>query len=209
MTRTLVFCLVMIILVVLTASCGAGEGSGSSWFSSAQTAAMKAGETTTERPSSTQPTTTPQAAAGSPPIFPNASLHPGATNPDVTQENIKSTICKSGFTKTVRPPAAYTGNLKRQQMRDEGLPGSPSDYEEDHLISLELGGAPRDPKNLWPQPYENKGDKLAKTGSGSETKDKVENETNKLVCSRKMSLSEAQQRIASNWYQLGVDEGVS
>jgi len=27
---------------------------------------------------------------------------------------------------------------------------APSHYEEDHLISLELGGNPRDPKNLWP-----------------------------------------------------------
>ncbi|MBV9453270.1 MAG: hypothetical protein JOZ19_04005, partial [Rubrobacter sp.] len=112
------------------------------------------------------------------------------------------------FTKTVRPPANYTDDLKRQQMHDEGLPGGPSDYEEDHLISLELGGAPKDPKNLWPEPYETKGDKLANTGTGSETKDKVENETNKLVCSGKMTLSDAQQKIASNWYQLGVNEGV-
>jgi hypothetical protein len=28
----------------------------------------------------------------------------------------------------------------------------PSAYEEDHLIPLELGGAPRNPKNLWPEP---------------------------------------------------------
>jgi hypothetical protein len=30
--------------------------------------------------------------------------------------------------------------------------GSPSEYEEDHFIPLELGGAPRNPKNLWPEP---------------------------------------------------------
>ena len=28
-----------------------------------------------------------------------------------------------------------------------------SDYQEDHLISLELGGNPTDPRNLWPEPY--------------------------------------------------------
>ena len=34
---------------------------------------------------------------------------------------------------------------------------STADYEEDHLIPLELGGAPRDPNNLWPEPrYGNK-----------------------------------------------------
>jgi hypothetical protein len=203
----MVFCSALAVLVVLATSCGAGGGSESSSSSGQTTSAKESKATTAERTSSTRPGTTPQAAEGSPPIFPDASSHPGATNPDVTQENIESTICKSGFTKTVRPPATYTDDLKRQQMRDERLPGSPSDYEEDHLISLELGGAPKDEKNLWPEPYENKGDKLAKAGTGSETKDKVENETNKLVCSGKMTLSEAQQKIASNWYQLGVDEG--
>jgi hypothetical protein len=32
------------------------------------------------------------------------------------------------------------------------LGGSPSLDEEDHLIPLELGAAPRNPKNLWPEP---------------------------------------------------------
>ena len=43
----------------------------------------------------------------------------------------------------------------------------------------------------------------------SETEDKVENETNKLVCSGKMSLGEAQQRIATDCLKLGKEEGVS
>ena len=33
-----------------------------------------------------------------------------------------------------------------------GETGSTSDYQEDHFISLELGGAPRDARNLWPEP---------------------------------------------------------
>ena len=147
-------------------------------------------------------------AKDSPPTSPDATLHPGATNPAVSQSNIGSTICKSGFTKSVRPTESYTANLKQQQMRDEGLPGNSQDYEEDHLISLELGGAPQDPKNLWPEPYENRGARLAAPGTGSESKDKVENETKGLVCSGKMSLSDAQNRIASDWHKLGVDEGV-
>src|SRR2546423_12246170 len=28
-----------------------------------------------------------------------------------------------------------------------------SDYEEDHFLALELGGAPRDPRDLWPEPH--------------------------------------------------------
>ena len=38
-------------------------------------------------------------------------------------------------------------------MRAYGETGSPSDYQEDHLVSLELGGHPTDPRNLWPEPY--------------------------------------------------------
>ena len=149
-----------------------------------------------------------QSTASMIPILPDSTRHPGAVNPDVTPENLDQTICTNGFTKGIRPPDAYTSALKSQQLADESLPGDPSDYEEDHLISLELGGAPRDPKNLWPEPWEKRGSKLANPGTGAESKDKVENETNHLVCSGALSLSDAQARIASDWHQLGVDEGV-
>ena len=149
-----------------------------------------------------------QSTAAMIPILPDSTRHPGAVNPDVTSENLDQTICANGFTKGIRPPDAYTSALKSQQLADESLPGDPSDYEEDHLISLELGGAPRDPKNLWPEPWEKRGSKLANPGTGAESKDKVENETNHLVCSGALSLSDAQARIASDWHQLGVDEGV-
>jgi hypothetical protein len=39
-------------------------------------------------------------------------------------------------------------------MKQYGEKGTPSAYEEDHLIPLELGGATRNPKNLWPEPIE-------------------------------------------------------
>ena len=149
-----------------------------------------------------------QSTAAMIPILPDSTRHPGAVNPDVTPENLDQTICANGFTKGIRPPDAYTSALKSQQLADESLLGNPSDYEEDHLISLELGGAPRDPKNLWPEPWEKRGSKLANPGTGAESKDKVENETNHLVCSGALSLSDAQARIASDWHQLGVDEGV-
>ena len=77
---------------------------------------------------------------------------PGALNPAVTQQSIRETICKSGWTSTVRPPTSYTNALKLRQMRVYRRRGGPSDYQEDHLISLELGGDPRDPRNLWPEP---------------------------------------------------------
>ncbi len=145
--------------------------------------------------------------AASPPTLPNPAFHPGATNPGGTQGNIASTICVPGFTKTIRPPQAYTARLKREQLANENLPGGPADYEEDHLISLELGGAPADPRNLWPQPWERRGSKFATPGTGAETKDHIENYTKKLVCSGQMSLADAQQGIAANWLSLWEAEG--
>src|SRR5713226_8498906 len=70
-------------------------------------------------------------------------------NPAVTQATIKQTICVSGWTATIRPPSSYTSALKVQQIAAEKLPDTnPADYEEDHRVPLELGGAPRDPFNL-------------------------------------------------------------
>jgi hypothetical protein len=69
-----------------------------------------------------------------------------------------------------------------------GFTGPPSNYEEDHLVPLELGGNPTDPNNLWPEP-----------GASPNAKDGVENDLNRLVCNGQMPLATAQQRIATNW----------
>jgi hypothetical protein len=106
---------------------------------------------------------------------------PGVLNPDVTQATINSTICVHGWTRTIRPPTSYTNELKRKQMREYGVMGDLSDYQEDHLISLELGGHPTDPRNLWPQPYPR----------ASEV-DSMENDLNAKVCSGDLSLESAQ-----------------
>src|SRR2546430_13662847 len=75
---------------------------------------------------------------------------PGVLNPDVTQATIGSTICVHGWTKTIRPPTDYTNALKVRQMREYGVGGSPSDHQEDHLISLQLRRHHTDPRNLSP-----------------------------------------------------------
>lgn len=57
-------------------------------------------------------------------------------------------------TATVRHPTSYTNPLKAQGIIDYGYSDTNmADYEEDHRVPLELGGAPRDPRNLWPEPY--------------------------------------------------------
>src|SRR6202022_4741537 len=89
------------------------------------------------------------------PDLPDAAVTPGKINPAVTQGNIKQTICVSGWTKTIRPPASYTTNLKVQQLRSGPYKSNlgPAAFEEDHLISLEIGGNPTDQKNLGPQAW--------------------------------------------------------
>src|SRR6266581_9350837 len=108
---------------------------------------------------------------------------PGVLNPEVTQANINATICVQGWTKTIRPPTSYTNALKRKQMREYGVGGSPSDYQEDHLISLELGGHPTDSRNLWPEPYPR----------ASEV-DSIENDLNGQVCGGSLTLAQAQEQ---------------
>jgi hypothetical protein len=108
---------------------------------------------------------------------------PGVLNPDVTQATIGSTICVQGWTRTVRPPTDFTNELKLRQMHAYGETGSPSEYQEDHLVSLELGGHPTDPRNLWPEPYP----RAAQV-------DVIENELNDQVCSGSLTLAEAQNK---------------
>jgi hypothetical protein len=128
------------------------------------------------------------------PVLPNAALTPGSINPAVTQANIQQTICKANFTSTIRPPASYTTKLKLKQLAAGyaiNKDMNPASYEEDHLISLEIGGNPTDPKNLWPQPY---------AGIGARIKDQVENKLHALVCAGTMPLATAQKLIATNWW---------
>jgi hypothetical protein len=123
--------------------------------------------------------------------LPDPVAHPGAINPDVTQATINQTICVSGWTKTIRPTVSYTNKLKKQQMVELGLTGNPSDYEEDHIISLELGGHPKDPKNLWPE--------LWNGDWGAHKKDVIETRLKTMVCKGQITLAEAQHAIATDW----------
>jgi hypothetical protein len=108
---------------------------------------------------------------------------PGILNPEVTQATIGTTICSRGWTRTIRPPTDYTNALKLKQMRAYGLSGPPAAYQEDHLISLELGGHPTDARNLWPEPYP----RASKV-------DSIENDLNRQVCDGSLTLAEAQQK---------------
>src|SRR5277367_5036528 len=112
------------------------------------------------------------AKAGPEDLYPNPQFTPGATNPDVTQANIHQTVCVSGWTATVRPSVSYTNNLKKEGITQYGYSDPKlKDYEEDHFIPLEIGGNPKDPKNLWPEPYDTN---FSRKTMGARQKDKVE-----------------------------------
>jgi hypothetical protein len=136
-------------------------------------------------------TTTATCSQGDLPL-PDPACTPGAKNPDVTQATIGSTICVSGWTSTIRPSTSYTNGLKKQGIIDYGYSDtSLSDYEEDHFLPLELGGAPKDPRNLWPEPHAG-----AENSAG---KDSVENAVKKAVCAGRATLSAAQRAMLADW----------
>lgn len=150
-----------------------------------------------QAPQTVSVVTTPSAAAT--PIqcrssngLPDPICTPGFADPRVTQANIKTTICVSGYTTRIRPPTTYTNALKRQQIAQYGYTDTNlADYEEDHLIPLELGGHPTDAKNLWPEP---------RSGiDGASKKDVVENSLHARVCAGLITLATAQAAIARNW----------
>jgi len=132
--------------------------------------------------------------------LPDTRCTPGVAYNDVTQGTIASTICKSGYTstgvrsdgRTVRPPTSFTDALKTSGIAAYSYGDTSSaDYEEDHLIPLELGGDGWNPANLWPEPRYGP--------HPAPEKDEIENRIHLLVCSGKATLVAAQRAISSNW----------
>lgn len=121
-------------------------------------------------------------------VLPDPRCTPGAIDPAVTQADLPRTICRAGYSAGVRPPESITEREKRASMAAYGDRGSMRAYEYDHLVSLELGGAPNDARNLWPEP-----------GASPNVKDRLENRLHRLVCDGQLSLAAAQLAIARDW----------
>ncbi len=170
-------------------------------------------------------------------IYPDPVRTPGAANPQVTQRNIQDNICNRQWsTKLIRPPAGYTSKLKRKQLREYGdtvhqaraelvnprtgkvdttrcVPHSDNMacYEEDHLIPLEDGGHPTDPKNLFPEAYNTR---VGGTIMGARQKDVVEGFIHDEICygipgskrnsyipaTTSVTLRRGQEILAGDWY---------
>jgi hypothetical protein len=128
--------------------------------------------------------------------LPDPACTPGAVDVRVGQANLSQTVCRSGYTRTVRPPRGVTDEIKRRAIRAYGAyaGGDPRGYELDHLVSLALGGAPADEANLWPEARN--GPQRAR---GAEAKDAVESYLHDQICRGRMTLADAQRAIATNW----------
>jgi hypothetical protein len=136
-----------------------------------------------------------QARAGG--RLPDRHCTPGAIDPAVTQANIQSTICRDGYTETVRPPESQTEAFKFGEAYPAyGIPAG-TVSELDHLVPLELGGA-NDAANLWPE-----------AGPVPNPKDSVEAALNTAVCDGQVSLARAQRAIARNWRTAESRLGIS
>lgn len=125
--------------------------------------------------------------------LPDPVCTPGADNPAVTQQSISSTICRPGYSRGVRPPLSVTAPLKRALMTAYGSTLPAAQVELDHLVALEDGGAPEDPRNLWPQP------RSGPPGQTAGAKDAVETSLHDRICSGRVPLAAARSALARDW----------
>jgi hypothetical protein len=120
--------------------------------------------------------------------LPDPNCTPGAVNPKVTSDTLEATICRTGYTKSIRPPKEITESEKKTNAAAFSYTGQLSGAEYDHLVPLEVGGDPNDPRNLWVEP-----------GASPNPKDDVELQLHDLVCRGTVPLTVAQQAIATDW----------
>ena len=135
----------------------------------------------------------PGSASPLPGLGPDGHWRPDpALTPGVVMTTDLATICKSGYSRSVRN---VNGAEKAQVAAAYHFTGPSASVEYDHLISLELGGS-NDPKNLWPEPI-----------ADAHIKDGLEAHARSEVCKGTLSLTDVQARIATDWVKLWNDLG--
>lgn len=117
-------------------------------------------------------------SARSPFVLPDHRLTPG-----VVATRSLAVVCHTA-TSSRRQVSAAT---KAEVYARYGLPVEHGDWEIDHLIPLELGGS-NVITNLWPEP-----------GAIPNPKDHLEGVLHRLVCAHRVSLHQAQVKIAADW----------
>jgi hypothetical protein len=113
---------------------------------------------------------------------PRPDLTPGKTLPVTISQ-----VCVPGYSKEARGEHKISKSTRETVMFLYGLDPKAKGYVIDHLISLELGGS-NDRRNLWPQTIEE-----------GHMKDRLENLLHRKVCSKAMTLTEAQLELSFDW----------
>lgn len=129
-------------------------------------------------------------------LLPDPRCTPGAIDPAVTQANIGSTICRAGYTRTVRPPESQTEDFK-WHVAEAAYGQHDVSGELDHLVPLELGGD-NDARNLW-----------VEAGPIPNAKDRVEDALKHAVCDGRITLRAAQLKISRNWIKAATALGIA
>lgn len=132
-------------------------------------------------------------------VLPDRSLSPGvASVSDVTR------LCPhvDPALEAARPDSRE----KAAVYRAYGLsyPQAPGKYELDHVVPIELGGAPDDPQNMYPEPNDTPDPAMIaryhlNPAFIHNSKDIVEDVLHADVCSFKVPLAVAAQAMATDW----------
>lgn len=129
--------------------------------------------------------------------LPDPQLTPGEIDQEVTEADLKESICKAGqfsWTEGHMPPKSFLEKIEKEMLQQYSYSDvNLKHYQMDHLIPLSLGGAPTDVKNIWPQPL------IAKWSS--RRKDYLEGILHEKVCKGEVSLKDAQEQIRTNWIE--------
>lgn len=125
---------------------------------------------------------------------------PGAIDPRVTQENLATTICQSGWSKSVRPPVSFTAPIKRKLMEQSNAT-DPHAFELDHKVPISSGGCPDCLTNLWLQPWSQPEHHHCspELGMDAACKDRLENFVHRQICTGQMTLAQGQSIFLGDW----------
>jgi hypothetical protein len=127
--------------------------------------------------------------------LPDATLTPGA----IASADAR-VVCARGYARKRRPPyrARWWREIDDRVRREYGVPSRGAARRAwilDHDVAVELGGAPADRRNLWPQ--------LRREAT---LKDRVEDALHQAVCAGRMPLARAQREIMADWRRTSVGD---
>ena len=119
-------------------------------------------------------------------VLPDPALTPGAVRTSGAAD-----VCGDRHTRQFRH---WSRARDDRILAEYGLPAGPHpDFEIDHLIPLDLGGADDD-RNLWPEPR-----RSIEPEWNAERKDRLEWRMADMVCGGQLDLTAAQEAIRDNW----------